>query len=138
MKNLKVKVIKTNRRIYEIVFIVILLFLMLLTTISKNKNNAAIKDNYDVTQGKITSFYPRGTEVKNRIEYSYKVNNKEFYRYINVGYKLEICRDLKKCQNKRYWVIYSPDNPANSLINLEIEIQEIENPEFPENLDDFQ
>lgn len=110
---------------------------MLITTINRNKNSEKIKDNYKITQGRIVKYYPRGTEVQRRIVYSYFCENKEYSRRINVDYKFEICQDFEKCQDKRYWVIFSPDNPKNSLINLEIEVQGIENPKFPESLDDF-
>ncbi len=110
---------------------------MLVTTINKNKNAEGIKNNYKITQGRITKYYPRGTEVQRRIIYFYFVADKEYNRRINVNSKFEICKDFDKCKDRRYWVIYSPDNPKNSLINLDIEIQGIDNPEFPESLEGF-
>jgi hypothetical protein len=127
-----------NRKVHELVLLIILLIVIVLTSLYKKRNKEQLKSDYKVSVGSIVKFYPRGSDVPRRINYCYiAMDSTYYYRTIDVSYKFEICLNFENCRDKRYWVIYSPDNPENSLINLEIEIQGIKNPEFPEDLDDF-
>lgn len=54
--------------------------------------------------------------------------------------KFNACDDSigKECSKKRFWVIFATNDPSKSLINFEVDINEIEDPAFPNNLDDFE
>lgn len=117
--------------------IIILLIVMDITSLYSKQNAEQIKNDYQVSVGYIVKYYPK-MNMRARIEYCYVADDSvSYYRTISVNYKFEICQDFEKCKDKRYWVIYSSSNPKNSLINLNLEIQGIENPEFPKNLNDF-
>ena len=111
---------------------------MAIISLYKKEKAEQIKNDYQVSIGHIVKYYS-GVNVQNRLKYCYVADDSvSYYRTIYVDYKFEICQDFEKCKDKRYWVIYSSSNPKNSLINLNLEIQGIENPEFPKNLSDFE
>jgi len=121
----------------EFIFIIISLIVIAISALYKKQIAEQIKNDYKVSVGYIVKYRP-GVNVQSNIDYCYVADDSvSYYRTIDVDYKFKICQDFEKCKDKRYWVIYSSSNPKNSLINLNIEIQGIENPEFPKNLNDF-
>lgn len=127
-----------NSKYTEFILIIILLIVMSITTLYRKQNAEQIKNDYQVSIGHLVKYYPH-VNMQARIEYCYVADDSvSYYRTIDVDYKFKICQDFEKCKDKRYWVIYSSSNPKNSLINLNLEIQGIENPEFPKKLDDFE
>lgn len=131
------KLNRNSKFFTESILVGIAVLIVIAFTLLKYKKGNEIKENYKVTSGKIVRYFSGGVDLSRSIVYSYEINDKEHFREIIVNYRFEICNDFSQCKDKRYWVIYSPKNPENSLINLEIEIQGVENPKFPDNLDDF-
>ena len=127
-----------NSKYTEFILIIITLIVAAITTLYRKQNAEQIKNDYQVSIGHLVKYYP-SVNMQAEIEYCYVADDSVSYcRTIPVNYRFEICQDFEKCKDKRYWVIYSSSNPKNSLINLNLEIQGIENPEFPQNLDDFE
>ena len=127
-----------QKKILQVVFIVVFMILFGAHWVNNLKKKKEVLQNNKITIGWLIEYDDGGSDFSAKsIKYSYNVLRDTFTREVNVTVKFEICQDFEKCRDKRYWVIYSPDNPENSLINLETEIQGIENPKFPESLDDF-
>ena len=101
-----------------------------------------VKNDYMVTQGRIIYYdnaQKNSVEGRGRIiRYSYEVAGVTYERKVQTDRQFPHCEiswDL--CQLKRYWVIYSRTDPEQSLINLSVEIQNVDKPEFPKTADDF-
>ncbi len=122
-----------------IVFLVLAIMFFIYRQIS-NKSNQTIKDNYEVTSGRIFNYFVVGAEAAKYLEYEYFVEEQRYTRKMNVNIpKFYKCNeDIAYCQGKLFWVIYSPNKPKRSLIDFTNEIQGVENPPFPETLEDFQ
>lgn len=79
-----------------------------------------------------------GSDRNAYVEYSYTVNGVKYSRRTGSTWRFPECyKNVYGCRDKRFWVIYSKEDHSKSLINLEIEIQNIPNPKFPETLKDF-
>jgi hypothetical protein len=99
-----------------------------------------VKHNYQITIGKIIEYEEFGIGPNRYLTYSYIVNGSEIRREIDsprVIFK-ECLEPGKKCDEKRFFVIYSRKHPERSLIDLTFEIQGIVNPNFPSSLLNFQ
>ncbi|RPH27707.1 MAG: hypothetical protein EHM93_19150 [Bacteroidales bacterium] len=96
--------------------------------------------NYKTSRGKIINYYRIGVEGVAYLEYEYFVPNKKYRREIcPISNKYDFCdRNIERCKNKEFWVIYSRKYPSKSLINLTKEIQGLDNAEFPKTLDNFE
>lgn len=119
-----------------------LLVLIISLNIYQSETARGIKEEYDITQGKMIKYVDseRSVEGKKRvITYSYNVGPKTHFRKIPTDIKFPECSGGldHECARKRFWVIYSKKDPGKSLINLKIELQEKRKPKFPETLDDF-
>ncbi|WP_109831529.1 hypothetical protein [Reichenbachiella versicolor] len=103
--------------------------------INKNK----VLENFDLTTGRAVKYESIGTIKNYYLKYEYLVNRKKYQDETSVPYKFfpNCEHDFSVCSDKRFWVAYQKDDPSNSLINLYIEIQDIENPKPPETLDNF-
>ncbi len=124
----------------EFILVIISLIILTIITLCRKQNAEQIKNDYQVSIGHIVKYYPSDPSGRGTIEYCYVADDSvSYYRTIFAKSKFEKenCHNFEKCKDKRYWVIYSTSNPKNSLINLYLEIQGIENPEFPKKLDDF-
>jgi hypothetical protein len=99
-----------------------------------------VKNDFLITKGKIVEYDEFGVGPNRYLTYSYNVDGKEFKRKINgPNASFDECRELNsKCEHKRFFVIYSPKHPERSLIDLTLEIQDFEKPEFPSTLIRFQ
>lgn len=128
---------RNNNKYKEGILIVITITIILIFSLRDKRKDDEIKRHYIKAIGKIEKYYSKSVDLPRKITYTFKVKSTKYSRDIIVNYKFDICENFNNCKDKRYWVIYSPENPENSLINLEVEIQGIENPEFPKNLDDF-
>jgi len=127
-----------QKKILQVSFIAVFMILFVAHWLNNLKEKKEVLHKNKTTVGWLTEYNDGGTDFSAKsVIYSYKVLGDTFLREVNVTVRFKICEDFDKCRDKRYWVIYSPDNPENSLINLDVEIQGIENPEFPEILDDF-
>jgi hypothetical protein len=107
----------------------------------KYKKNILLGD-YAITKGFIHDVGKIEFSGPYYIEYRYHVNNKE---YIRSGaskhaskYYPRCIRSPKECRTTQFWVIYLKDDPRKSLADFSLEIQDIENPQFLENLDKFE
>jgi hypothetical protein len=99
-----------------------------------------VKHDYQITIGKIIEYEEFGIGPNRYLTYSYIVNGSEIRREIDsprVIFK-ECLEPSKKCDEKRFFVIYSRKHPERSLIDLTFEIQGIVNPNFPSSLLNFQ
>jgi hypothetical protein len=99
-----------------------------------------IKHDYQITIGKIIEYEEFGIGPNRYLTYSYIVQGCEIRREIDsprVIFK-ECMEPSKKCDEKRFFVIYSPQHPERNLIDLTLEIQDIVNPDFPSSLLNFQ
>jgi hypothetical protein len=127
-----------QKKILQVSFIVIFMILFVVHWINNLKEEKKVLLKNKTTVGWLKEYDDGGADFSAKsVTYSYEVLGKIFSREVNVTVGFKNCEDFDKCKDKRFWVIYSPDSPEKSLINLEIEIQGIENPEFPETLDGF-
>ena len=130
-----------NSKYIEFILVIISLIILTIITLCRKQNAEQIKNDYQVSIGHIVKYHPTDPSDQGSIKYCYVADDSVlYYRTIYVTYKFENenCHNFEKCKDKQYWVIYSTSNPKNSLINLNLEIQGIENPEFPQKLDDFE
>ncbi|MBE9467613.1 MAG: hypothetical protein IMY72_04735 [Bacteroidetes bacterium] len=128
----------TQKKILKISFIVIFIILFIGHWINNIKEKKEVLFKNKTTIGWLFEYDDGGADFSAKsVIYSYEVLGKIFSREVNVTVGFKKCENFEEFKDKRYWIIYSPDSPEKSLINLEIEIQGIENPEFPETLDDF-
>jgi len=117
--------------------LVILLILILLNKKAKESKNE-IKNNYNVTVGYFLSYYELADSGTPIVEYYYFVNNKKYKGSVYTTTKYKDCKNSIRCEGKRFWVIYSPENPKKSLVDLSQEIQGMKDPPFPKTLDSFE
>ncbi|SHG48670.1 Protein of unknown function [Chryseolinea serpens] len=102
-----------------------------------------IAASFSETPGEIVAYWEESSSESGSrspsIQYSYRVEGNRYSRTVRTSIHFPDCEDVTSiaCAQKRFWVIYSTEDPRKSLINLEIQIQDIEHPKFPETLDDF-
>jgi hypothetical protein len=98
-----------------------------------------IKQEYGKTIGKFYRYDAVGGTGTPYITYSYIVAGIKYFDQVGGGinYNYDFCYKNNNCRDKRFWVIYSIKDPSKSLINLTVELQDMENPPFPETLDNF-
>lgn len=103
-------------------------------------DKAVVKNNYNLTIGKIIEYNEIGIEPKRFITYSYTVNGKLYKREICCPKKTydECGENISLCDKKRFVVLYSKAHPEKSLIDLTLDIKEIKDPIFPSTLNKFQ
>ncbi len=96
-------------------------------------------DNPNFTIGRIIKYSSSGSMNNYYLTYKYKIEEQNYDKESSIPYDFfSGCEhDLKVCSDKQFWVAYQKDGPSNSLINLYIEIQDVENPVPPETLDNF-
>lgn len=102
--------------------------------IIRDKDRGEILKNHGLTQGWIISYNNRsGSDLGTGwgIEYAYTVNGKSFSRKTTTHVSFDACAKAHTCKKKRFWVIYSNDDYSKSRINFSVDIQGLENPEFP-------
>ena len=126
----------TRNELYFIIFFFLILFIALFNHFKTKEEKSDILDNYKSTKGYFIDYDKVGDTGTPYITYSYKVDNKVYKRQVYGTRKLEYCYK-KDCSEKMFWVIYSPQNPKKSLINLQMEIQGMKDPPFPETLKNF-
>ena len=119
-------------------------FLVIQGTRSKNKYIREVKNDYSVTKGWILDYEETlNSDLGSRtsITYTYELEGKRYTREIYAAKQFSECYNGETignaCERKRFWVIYSKEDPSKSLINLQIDIQNIANPVFPETTDEF-
>ena len=119
-------------------------FLVIQGTRSKNKYIREVKNDYAVTKGWILDYEETlNSDLGSRtsITYTYEVGGKRYLRNIDAAKRFSECYNGETignaCERKRFWVIYSKEDPSKSLINLQIDIQNTANPVFPETVDEF-
>ncbi|MEP0367428.1 MAG: hypothetical protein ABJN36_12450 [Cyclobacteriaceae bacterium] len=101
-------------------------------------NRTKVENNYFMSTGYIIKYNCMGGMESCYMTYEYKKDYQIFERRVGcTGYFSKCQYDLSICSDKRFWVAYEKGNPSNSLINLDIEIQDIENPTPPETLEGF-
>ncbi|MCB0497172.1 MAG: hypothetical protein KDC79_13615 [Cyclobacteriaceae bacterium] len=105
----------------------------------KEANKKMVEENYFFAVGKISNYGYRGTYRNYYLTYSFKVGDELYSKLTSIPYKLfpDCEYDFSICSDKEFWIAYEIGNPSNSLINLDIEIQGIEDPVPPKNLDGF-
>ncbi len=128
---------KKLNKILAFLFIVLILIGFYLNDL-RIKNNI-VKDYY-FTRGKILDYFIIGVESSRTLKYEYYLKDKKYIRKMTpTTSKYDYCDDnFEKCKGKEFWVICSKKNPSKSLIDLSTEIQGIENPELPENTNNFE
>ena len=124
------------QKIVVIVTVVVVIIYIYKDVVKKNK----IIKHHEFSIGKITKYHSSGSPESFHLRYSYTIDKQQFYeRSIHAPFeKFPGCEhDFSICSDKRFWVAHEKDDPSNSLINIDIEIQDIENPKPPKNLDGF-
>jgi hypothetical protein len=117
----------------------VVVYSILLRHIGRNE----VIENFEATEGRIITYKDRGYSDAGSgrtIGYSYVVKGITYHRNLYTGIKFEDCGNIemkKSCKDRRFWVIYSKKDVTKSLINLKMEIQGINNPEFPRSIKDF-
>lgn len=130
---------KLTIRTIQIIITLILLIIACAVWIYRDKTKQDILQHYDITKGQIVDYYIISVDITHYLEYKYNVDDIEYLRKINPVTHFDQCENnLNLCEDKLFWVIYDPDAPEKSLIDLTVEIQDIENPPFPETLDNFE
>lgn len=126
-------------KLFGTIVIVVSISGYIVWTVLDKKNAQNVKDDYAFSSGEIMSYSSSGAPESFSLKYSYRALNKSFHRSIHAPFeKFPGCEhDFSLCSGKRFWVAYEKGNPSNSLINLDIEIQGLENPKPPETLEGF-
>jgi hypothetical protein len=126
-----------------VLFLVMAVSFIVYQNIKSANDAASIKQGYVKDQAWIVSYSRYGPSDAGSgvtIRYGYSVDSILFTREVSVStIVFPECEDSLTiaCAAKRFWVIYSKDDPDKSLINLKIQTQSYRNPPFPESLDDF-
>lgn len=130
--------IKRNRIIFYSISIIGII-IIILVNINYCLQSSEIIKNYKITTGKISSINEMGPGGGIHMEYVYYVKSVKYKNSIYVPYEFEDCcrPESNECCSSVFWVIYSPDNPKNSMIDVTIDIQDEVNPTFPESLENF-
>lgn len=127
---------KQLRNKLEIIIISVLVILIL---VIRNVVKDRILKNHIATEGQIIYYTVGGVDYNKILKYRYFVNEVEYFRTISPSIDLIQCEDsINICSKKRFRVIYSPDNPAKSLIDLTIEIQNNAYPISPSTFQNFE
>ncbi len=125
----------------EVILIVIVILIAIPVYLYKSNQERKLKKDYQYTIGYILK-WGSNVDESTTIKYSFQVDNVIYERgFVNPSVTLE--RKDKyfnkiDCTNIKFWVIYSPDDPSFSLINLREEITDTLNAKFPSSLDDFE
>jgi hypothetical protein len=105
-------------------------------------NVSEVTEDFDFVTGKIVHYHDRaGSDAGPyiSIKYEYEVAGKVYIRHVYSHRKFPECEvDINgPCGRRRFMVAYSKKNPESSLINLDLEIQNIEDQPLPKKLDGF-
>ncbi|MBN1462046.1 MAG: hypothetical protein JW922_00010 [Paludibacteraceae bacterium] len=120
-------------------FAIITLIVIVVFNYIRINNIKDLKRNYKVTVGYFYKYYEVADSGRPVVRYFYYVKGVRYYREVYTNNNYKYCRSISfDCSNIRFWVLYSPEDPRKSLINLKMEIQGMEDPPFPKNLDDFE
>ena len=126
-----------EKKISIVVFVVFMSIAFYVWVIRDNDKKEILK-YHEFTTGQITDYYIIGIHNTRYLTYKYAVNNKEYIRKINIQKNFDYCEnEIEKCTNKLFWVIYCPDKPEKSLIDLSNDIYGIDNPKIPFNTNNF-
>lgn len=108
-------------------------------TYHREKGRKEVKNNYDLTIGRLIDYSSVGAMESFYMEYSHKVGYRTYERRTSAPYnRFPGCEhDFSRCSDKEFWVAYEKGDPSNSLINVDNEIQNFENPTPPETLEGF-
>lgn len=117
----------------------IVLLVSIFRFFSKELDRKRVISNYQYTIGKLTEYRTTGPDRKYYVAYTYNVLGETFSTEPSAPPEIfpDCEYDFKICSEKRFWVAYQKDDPSNSLINLHIEIQNIEDANLPDNIDNF-
>jgi hypothetical protein len=142
MRNTKTKLQELTRKESfrkNVIYFLIVGIIFFTTVLYKSTTKNEILNDFDITKGKIVDFFIVGVENYRYIQYEFVVNNNKYRRKISINTKkYDLCTDnIENCSDKIFWVIYSPENPKKNMINLNMEIQGLDNPKFPDELDNF-
>lgn len=134
----KIKKYDSSSVFVYIVVIISILF-VIIGTIRNNKNAEKVHKSHLFSIGTLESYTSSGAPESFSLTYSYRVGIKKHKRSIHAPYnRFPGCEhDFSICSDKEFWVAYEKRNPSNSLVNVYIEIQGVENPIPPETLDGF-
>ncbi len=112
---------------------------IILVNVQELNKNKYVRKDYKITKGFVKSVNDIGVESKSFLSYYYFVESRRYERTIRVSREFENCCDDKnnKCCTSIFWVIYSTKKHDRSLINISLDLQDIENPEFPESIANF-
>lgn len=129
-----------TRTIVIYVGLLVCLFFIVRHQIINSKHKGYVKSHYSITTGRIVKYKSVGIYESIYLTYLYQIDNRIYYREINTDVDFPICINIdnEECKRKLFWVIYSPEHPQKSLINLSVEIQNISNPIFPKSLEHFE
>ena len=104
------------------------------TILSKQKKNDLLENHY-ISIGLVESCLG-GKNYS--ITYTYSdIHNSNVKISVKRPYTLMTNSLCKQIKNKKFWVIYSPDDPIFSLIYLSEEITDSINAKFPKSLNGF-
>jgi hypothetical protein len=127
----------------QLIIAAIVLFLIMWgVSLYRETRSKPIKENYGVTVGKIVHYYTSDKSVEGKgikLRYSYIVEGKVFTRYLSTHFSINGCGANidEVCSKKRFWVLYSKNNPEESLVNLKVEVDTAVTHDFREPLNDF-
>jgi len=105
-----------------VLLVIVTICLITWTTLNNSRNRKNVRENFDVARGKVVDFYKVGVHETKYVTYEYIVGEKTLRREINLSD--DILDSFEENNPSTYedycfWVIYDPENPKNSLINLE-------------------
>jgi hypothetical protein len=128
-----------EKKIAWIFSILIILFSIYWLQKEDNKHKS-IEENYKIVKGSFYDFKTLGSFQHPYLIYEYEVNYKKFRRSIRVPVGIfNFCESKPaKCYSKKFWVAYEVGNPANSLVNWKLEIQDSINAKVPNTLKGFE
>lgn len=134
-----------NEKKVTVVFVVCVVTIVIIGALVKISERYAIKKDYRKSIGYIIKYFDSKMSDLSKgrtITYAYKVNGRSYTRKTSTSVKFPECDNRDgliegDCGSKRFWVIYSVDDPSSSLINLKIEFNKDSIPAFPSSLEDF-
>ncbi len=126
----------TKDSIFLILFLAIIIPILLFYYQGKNE----ILKKHLSTTGRIIYYSTIGEANSPSLEYEYFVDGVKFTRHMRPSIsKLDSCeKDINLCNKVFFTVIFSPENPEKSLIDLTKQMPYTKNPKPPKELKYFE
>ncbi|MBA3900080.1 MAG: hypothetical protein H0X62_07710 [Bacteroidetes bacterium] len=134
LRKLKSKISKE-----EFIFILLILAIAIPSILIFYKDKKIVLENHLPTTGRIINYSIVGDADTPYLEYEYYKNEARYTRTITPLRTMDSCfNNISLCNQVYYLVIYSPEHPSKSLIDLSDQIPYTTTPKTPIELKNFE